>query len=229
MAGGFLDFLCISSYITLFYKALYYTGYLILWVAVQELQMEITWKLNVLSMYDPWHVNKAPLSCLIERSHWVPQKRSFSRRRRICLLTVIHAADKLHTVIFTERAEAWLRLGLTSGGGTLVLTTSQLSRATAWTPPVASANCPWTETSGATLSWRGNEAFYDCRSSLRRQAGVRAAPRGRNDRPAGYHAGSSATMCIFIYFLNELPLKIMKLQTLHCGCPAAPSPDDSIN
>lgn len=136
---------------------------------------------------------------------------SFSGRRWTCLLTKIHAADKIHTVIFTEQAEAWLRLGLTSGGGTLVLTTSQLSRAMAWTPPVASANCPWTETSGATLSCRGNEAFYDYGSSLRRQAGVRAAPRGRNDRPAGYHAGSSATMCIFIYFLNELPLKIMKL------------------
>lgn len=53
MAGGFLDFLCISSYITLFYKVLYDTGYLILCVAVQELQMEITWKLNVLSIYDP--------------------------------------------------------------------------------------------------------------------------------------------------------------------------------
>lgn len=74
IAGGFLDFLCISSYITLFYKVLYYTGYLILCVAVQELQMEITWKLNVLSIYDPWHINKAPLSCLIEKSHWVPQK-----------------------------------------------------------------------------------------------------------------------------------------------------------
>lgn len=49
----FLDFLCISSYITLFYKVLYDTGYLILCVAVQELQMEITWKLNVLSIYDP--------------------------------------------------------------------------------------------------------------------------------------------------------------------------------
>lgn len=210
MAGGFLDFLCVSSYITLFYKALYYTGYLTLCVAVQELQMEITWKLSVLSIYDPWHVNKAPLSCLIERSHWVPQKR-FSGRRWTCLLTKIHATDKTHTVIFTERAEAWLRLGLTSRVRMLVLTTSQLSRATAWTPPVASANCPWTETSGATLSCRGNEAFYDYGSSLRRQAGVRAAPRGRNDRPAGYHAGSSATMCIFIYFLNELPLKIMKL------------------